>query len=203
MIGAAAARSAARRRSKQAAIHDQQSKVRQQAALDIIKRYDVNSNMHIDKDGLTRMLRDANKNTPVTDDVLRWCRAVAHYSDGNASPEGEFVEITYAGALAAVDAFYAYQENEPTIVDLFQKYDKDKSGMLSTEELKQLLTDLNDGDSPSAEELRWIQETTYKRDGNAIPSAGVNKAEVMFSISLWYSVLEQDEKNSKSACAIC
>jgi hypothetical protein len=27
----------------------------------------------------------------------------------------------------------------------------------------QLLTDLNDGDSPSAEELRWIQETTYKR----------------------------------------
>jgi Ca2+-binding EF-hand superfamily protein len=136
MIGAAAARSAARRRSKKAAIHDQQSKVRQQAALDIIKRYDVNSNMHIDKDGLTRMLSDANKNTPVTDDVLRWCRAVAHHTDGSAFSEGEFVEITYAGALAALDTFYAYQENEPTIVDLFQKYDKDKSGVLSTEELK-------------------------------------------------------------------
>uniref|UniRef100_A0A7S0R6X3 EF-hand domain-containing protein n=1 Tax=Pyramimonas obovata TaxID=1411642 RepID=A0A7S0R6X3_9CHLO len=190
-VVAAAARRSAKRQQKQK--HEMQE--RQKAAYKIFQKFDTDHSGTLDDVQLRNMLAYANEGKPVSDEVVRWCRGVAEASDAANRANG----VSLRGCMMAVDAFYAYKKNEPQINELFSQYDTNKSGVLEPDQLKALLTDLNDGVAPSPEELHWVISTTDKRDG--VLEGTINKAEVMFAISLWYSVLDETQEDG-SSCII-
>ena len=74
------------------------------------------------------------------------------------------------------------------------KYDTNQSGKLETNQLKMMLTDLNDGRPPTDEEVQMVME---EADGKVLQSTGgVNKTELNFAISVWYCYVE----DQRSAC---
>jgi len=48
------------------------------------------------------------------------------------------------------------KEREDLVAQVMKKYDKSKSGDLTMDELGDLLTDLNSGQRPSADEIKWL-----------------------------------------------
>ncbi len=53
----------------------------------------------------------------------------------------------------ALEAWMSYLESKNEIDEVFAKYDWDNSGKLERDQLKGLLTDLNEGDPPDDEEV--------------------------------------------------
>ena len=111
------------------------AKARHQAARAIFLKFDTDNSGELDDTELRNMLTHANEGVPVSEDVVLWCRGVADASDLANKHSG----VGLRGALIAVDAFYAFKQNEAEINDLFDKYDTNRSGRLESQQLNQVI----------------------------------------------------------------
>eukprot|EP01005_Ploeotia_sp_CARIB1_P001501 NODE_425_length_852_cov_392.177931_g416_i0.p1 GENE.NODE_425_length_852_cov_392.177931_g416_i0~~NODE_425_length_852_cov_392.177931_g416_i0.p1 ORF type:complete len:193 (-),score=41.41 NODE_425_length_852_cov_392.177931_g416_i0:219-797(-) len=71
---------------------------------------------------------------------------------------------------------------------LFQKYDANHSRNLNKEELTDLLTELNDGDPPTPNEVQWVLYSADKSDGSL--NNRVDRHEIEEGIKAWKAFKE-------------
>ena len=70
---------------------------------------------------------------------------------------------------------------------MFDKYDTDKSGALSTEQLGELLSSLNSDVKPTPDEVAWIFA-----QADQIGDGRIDKPELSAAISLWYAHVDEE-----------
>lgn len=143
------------------------------------------------------MLQDLNKGNRPTDEEILWVLRVA---DSKNQDRDDMISVDEL--KDAIDTWVGYHKNAPLIKDVFKRYDTNRSGKLEHDQLKALLTELNDGIHPTEEEIHLIMS---KADGQVVEATGgINPTELMFAISTWYTHTEECKRGciNKSKCAV-
>ena len=133
------------------------------------------------------MLQDLSGGRVPTDEECSFVLHVADLSDNVVDGyigrnELEVAIQVWRNYLGSMDEISAY----------FAKYDVNQSGKLEKEQLKALLTDLNDGKAPSEDEIEAIMEEADGLAGQQ--TGGINRTELTGAISLWYGFVEQHQR---------
>jgi Ca2+-binding EF-hand superfamily protein len=81
----------------------------------------------------------------------------------------------------AAEAFLSYNTAKPTIDELMEEYDMDKSGTLNRSELAQLLKALNENIMPADKDIDWVMD-----HADVIGNGVITRPELSKAISLWY-----------------
>merc|ERR1719262_1532370 len=102
----------------------------------VFDQYDKAKNNKLDASELKTLLRDYSTE-PVSDDEVTFVLRMADVKKTGAIERDEL-----AGAMKV---WSTYRESGPMIDETFEKYDTDKSGKLDKEQLRKLLSDLNEG----------------------------------------------------------
>lgn len=154
---------------------------------EVFAKYDVSKTGFLDKTECKKFLQDAAKGKEPTDEEVTFVIQSVHVStkrDGQG--------ITMSELSIALDLWRTWEQTKPEMSNYMQKYDTNSSGKLETDQLKSLLTDLNEGIPPSDEEVTWVMNVS---DGN-VPgvekTGGVNITELHGAIVLWYTHIEED-----------
>lgn len=86
----------------------------------------------------------------------------------------------------AIEVWQRHLKGLRQIEPYFEKYDKDQSGRLDRQQLKQLLLDLNDGMAVEDSEVDWVlQHADLLGDGQ------IGKFEISSALSLWFHHVEE------------
>eukprot|EP01006_Ploeotia_vitrea_P062300 TRINITY_DN81195_c0_g1_i1.p1 TRINITY_DN81195_c0_g1~~TRINITY_DN81195_c0_g1_i1.p1 ORF type:complete len:205 (-),score=21.94 TRINITY_DN81195_c0_g1_i1:342-902(-) len=160
----------------------------------LFDRFDTDRTGKLDRGQLTNLLTELNEGVKPPDFEVQWVLHTADKTDGHIDNQISRREIR-----PALDAFKSYKEHEGEIDAIFRKYDTNNSGKLEENQLARVLTDLNDGTAPTADEVKWVLQMADKADG--IMNGGVNKTELMLAISLWYSHHDKADEDS-SGCVV-
>lgn len=103
-----------------------------------------------------------------------WILAIADRNHDHKIAREEIHEVR--------EALTSYLAARTNVRDSLKKYDKNEDGVLRKEELRALLTDLNDGITVSDEEIQWVFSNTGKfRKGE------INTTELEMAINYWYN----------------
>ena len=95
-------------------------------------------------------------------------------------------EVTFEELPTALSTLLAIKTENKRIHELFVKYDFDKSGALSREQLKALMVELNDGIIPTDTDLDYImKQFDLSGDGQVDP------AHLKSAIGAWYCLAEE------------
>lgn len=86
-----------------------------------------------------------------------------------------------------------FKENYTFINDMFEKYDTDKSGDLSKEQLRPLLVELNEDDEVTEAEVDKVISLADTQGTNGKGDGRIDKLELMRAVAVWYS--DVDSKN--------
>ena len=95
-------------------------------------------------------------------------------------------EIGRSELEAAISIWKSYLESKPDIDVIFEKFDKNESGKLEPDQLKSLLTELNDDIEPTEEEVKFILDSADGAVHGVAKTGGINRTELTQAISLWY-----------------
>lgn len=178
-------------KSRQAA-HDA-AEMESERILKVFAQYDKKKNGKLDAAELKTLLQDYSSK-PVTDDEVTFVLRMADVKKTGAVERDEL-----AGAMKV---WSTYRDSGPMIDETFQKYDTDQSGKLDKEQLRKLLSDLNEGLPVSDEEVAWVLE-----NADILGDGCISKIELTQAITYWMMHVEDEEEaktaNTKSkACVL-
>ena len=124
---------------------------RQNKIAAIIKKYDKAGNGKLDIMELSMMLQDLAGGEAPTEEECSWVLNVADHSDKKIDGYIGKEELE-----VAINVWKNYLNSKPEIEEKFAKYDINHSGKLEIDQLKALLTDLNDGKPPPDAEVLLV-----------------------------------------------
>eukprot|EP00293_Proteomonas_sulcata_P012621 CAMPEP_0184305770 /NCGR_PEP_ID=MMETSP1049-20130417/14960_1 /TAXON_ID=77928 /ORGANISM="Proteomonas sulcata, Strain CCMP704" /LENGTH=213 /DNA_ID=CAMNT_0026617905 /DNA_START=31 /DNA_END=672 /DNA_ORIENTATION=+ len=159
----------------------------------LLEKYDTSKTGNLNREELASLLQDAppTGNRPTDEEITFVLRStIRTETDRNCVNKKEIP--------AALDIWKAYDTTKPEIDKHFEKYDTNQSGKLEKDQLKNLLTELNDGTPPEDREVEWVLKTVDGALEGVDSTGGVNKTELMGAISLRYTYVEEGE----SGCCI-
>ena len=175
---------------------------------DILSRYSSDGRALNHKDAakwLAALTTDGN----ISDDELRWVLMLGNmHSKSQFRFQGSSKELDLKSAVIfpdtlelVVQAWVSYVKNKPSIESIFKQFDVDRNGSLSRGEVANFLTSLNNGVSPTAEEV----EELFQASDVIGTDEGIETPEIMQLLSTWYSRHSketQDEKNTNDVCEV-
>ena len=182
---------------------DKQMRISNQQAFikDVLNRFSSNGSVLNSKE-VASWLAGLSQDEGISDDELKWILMLGNKStESDKKYRGSMKELDLDKAVIfsdtfefVMDSWITYVKNKPTIKGIFQKFDVDRSGSLSREEVTEMLTMLNEGEKPEDEDVQWVMQSADEiGDGE-----GIEKPEVLQLISAWYirpsldTVLEED-----------
>jgi Ca2+-binding EF-hand superfamily protein len=164
--------------------------VHQQAFVkDVLNRFSSDGKV-LNSTEASRWLVGLSSNGSINDDELRWILMLGNKSSESEKRfRGSMKELDLEKAVLfpdtfefVMDSWITYIQNKPTIDGIFQKFDVDRNGSLSRDEVSNMLTMLNEGVPPNEEDMEWvIQSADEIGDGE-----GIETPEVLQLISAWY-----------------
>jgi len=164
--------------------------VHQQAFVkDVLNRFSSNGHFLNSKEA-ARWLVGLSTDGSINDDELRWILMLGNKSSESEKRfRGSMKELDLDQAMLfpdtfefVMDSWITYVQNKPTIDGIFRKFDVDRNGSLSRDEVSSMLTMLNEGVPPNEEDMEWvIQSADEIGDGE-----GIETPEVLQLISAWY-----------------
>jgi len=171
------------------------------ASKETLLKYDVDRTYKLEMGEVTEMLKDLFGYSPENDEVKCVMRIV-HKRMFRADDQLD-APITTMELAETFAVWHAFMEDKEWVDEIFAKYDIDKSGTLDSEQLKTLLTDLNEGEAPSDEEVARVASSADAVDG--VADGVINKLELRAAVAEWYSIKEQSEaaKNSSPESGCC
>lgn len=150
---------------------------KRRALEDVIAKYDTNKTGQLEVDQIRRLLTDIDDHTPPgtppTDDEVNFILAVADSEGGQA--------LTVDEIALAIKTWNIYCKHREDMEAAMAKFDKSGTGKLNQQELKEYLTDLNDGVAVSDAEAKWVLE-----EADLLGDGQVGKAELVMATSAWY-----------------
>jgi|EP00670_Eutreptiella_braarudii_P005237 Ca2+-binding EF-hand superfamily protein len=177
-FGAVAANQATKRRREEAARKRQEDlHIRS-----LIKKYDKTHTNGLNRAELAELLKDLNNGVAPTDDEVDWVLKQAD-REGNQLVSPHEMET-------ALSMWANHQKNKAQVEVVFKKYDTNNSGRLERDQVRNLLTDLNDKNPPSEAELNWVMsQADISQDGT------LRKPEIMHAVTAWYTHVEEKALN--------
>jgi len=173
----------------------------------LMKDFDKSADGRLDKSELGDLLQQVNKGVRPTEEEISWVFSVADSSDGKENSEST---ISMSELKVAITSWKTYMDNKPAIDSVFEKYDEDKTGKLEFHDLKNMLTDLNDGHAPLDNEVWEVMHKAIGKPGKATgaplertktSAEGVGRMEVLYAITVWYA--QEDSKQSEVTVSSC
>ena len=156
---------------------------------DVLNRFSSDGNVLNAKE-VSRWLAGLSTDGEINDDELKWILMLGNKStESEKKFRGSMKDLDLDHAVLFPDTFefvmeswITYIKNKPTIDGIFKKFDVDRNGSLSRDEVASMLTMLNDGNPPNEEDMEWvIQSADEIGDGE-----GIETPEVLQLISAWY-----------------
>merc|ERR1719252_324633 len=163
---------------------------------DTFKKYDVSGTGTLSREEVKKMLSELNNGTDPTEDELSF---IIKFSD-TKPPAGEL------GVKEFVDARNAWMQYLSDFSDetcfgsqAFEKYDTDKSGKLSPEQLAKLLKEFNDDEQVSDIDVEWVL-----KKADVLGDGHVTRMELSLAMSNWYQKRNQNaaEEKASKVCII-
>ena len=143
----------------------------------IMSKYDKDGSGKLEKDQVIQLLTDLDHSTPQgtkpTEEEVTFVLQCADKSRNKAIDREELVE--------AIAVWNSYICEKATIDEVMSKYDKDNTGSLSKDELKSLLTELNDGCPVTDEEVGRIM-----KHSDTCTTGDLKRVEVLLAINYWF-----------------
>lgn len=191
-----------RMRGKKSAVGKERAKQMQQSAAQrreitkVMVKYDDNRDGKLGRDELKCMMQDIAKGKkdckpPSEEDVDDLLKMTDTSEDGSIDLD----EVKWA-----LELWQNYCSTMPKVEPYFLKYDKDRSGALDREELKKLLTELNDPEPVDDEELDEVM-----RDAEKTGDGDIGRLELQLALTIWYGMgheagpLAEPKKKGKGA----
>jgi len=159
----------------------------------VFAKYDVSKTGFLDKNECKKFLQDAAKGQQPTDEEVTFVIQSVHVSS-NRDGKG----ITMSEMSIALDIWRTWEQTKPEMQNYMHKYDTNESGKLELDQLKSLLTDLNEGIPPSDEEVKWVMDVSDGKVEGVEKTGGVNITELHGAIVLWYTHVEHDDESGGS-----
>jgi Ca2+-binding EF-hand superfamily protein len=163
---------------------------KRRALEDVITKYDTNKTGQLEVDQIRSLLTDIDDQsppgTPPTDDEINFILAVADSEGGQA--------LTVDEIALAIKTWNIYCKHREKMEAAMAKFDKSGTGKLNQQELKEYLTDLNDGVAVSDEEAKWVLE-----EADLLGDGQVGKVELVMATSAWYGQGSRKESSRKVA----
>eukprot|EP00286_Rhodomonas_abbreviata_P012464 CAMPEP_0181316290 /NCGR_PEP_ID=MMETSP1101-20121128/15816_1 /TAXON_ID=46948 /ORGANISM="Rhodomonas abbreviata, Strain Caron Lab Isolate" /LENGTH=211 /DNA_ID=CAMNT_0023423527 /DNA_START=217 /DNA_END=852 /DNA_ORIENTATION=- len=154
---------------------------------ELMEKYDKSKTGNLDREELADLLMDASSGgRKPSDEEINFVLNTTHREDKTAADR-----ITKSEIAAALDVWKTHEASLAEVEAHFAKYDVNKSGKLERNQLKALLTDLDEGLAPTDEEVDMVMKTADGATGD--PTGGINKTELMLAISLWYTHVEDKD----------
>lgn len=172
---------------KRPAVKDNQKTLKEEVTKHIKEQYDKDKDGVLDREeirALCKSIMQTDSYAPIlnrevtdadVDEVMR-------IGDIRGSPDGIKVEHI----PEALSTILALQSENQRIHDLFHKYDIDGNKNLSEGELRNLLTEVNDGFIPSASDLKFIMEKCSGED------KVVDEHEIKAVFEVWYVLVDEN-----------
>eukprot|EP00999_Lentomonas_sp_LEN2_P002596 NODE_477_length_1458_cov_99.453794_g444_i0.p1 GENE.NODE_477_length_1458_cov_99.453794_g444_i0~~NODE_477_length_1458_cov_99.453794_g444_i0.p1 ORF type:complete len:202 (-),score=48.79 NODE_477_length_1458_cov_99.453794_g444_i0:778-1383(-) len=178
---------AGRRAHEAQARHAAESKRREEAQFleSIMAEYDSDGNRKLDKTEIRSVLTAFNGDNAVDEAVVT---TIFKRSDVNGDG---FIDVKELRKV--VVGWKSFKRHQPEIDFWFSKFDKDKSGTLGRDELKMLLTSINNNVPPTDDEVDWVLSTADQFDGEM--SGSLNVTEIQMAVNLWYSHAAEVKKD--------
>jgi hypothetical protein len=162
-----------------------------------ISKFDKDKSGNLDAEELTKIIKEFGAGywdnegkhhppSPKEKEVAWIMQATQHDSLGMEIGKVKF----------ALDLWHAYENVRADLDDCFEKFDKDKSGLLDKNELCKLLTSLNDGHTPSVMDFYDQNEFLYQEVLNIISilylsKSGIQDEEVDLLLSLEHDATDK------------
>jgi len=164
----------------------------------MMAKYDTNKSGKLEQEQLAVMLKDLNNGAEPTQDEVNWVFHKADTCTGKRNYGVDPGEVGYA-----IRIWKGYLDNKEYLEGMFDKYDTEKAGFLSKEQLKVLLTDLCDPDTapPDEKEVNHILYEADRKDGEL--DGNIKKTELMYAISLWYTMVKHRKPAKKPSTSVC
>eukprot|EP00747_Dinoflagellata_sp_TGD_P094999 gnl/TRDRNA2_/TRDRNA2_166310_c0_seq1.p1 gnl/TRDRNA2_/TRDRNA2_166310_c0~~gnl/TRDRNA2_/TRDRNA2_166310_c0_seq1.p1 ORF type:complete len:195 (+),score=35.94 gnl/TRDRNA2_/TRDRNA2_166310_c0_seq1:71-655(+) len=154
---------------------------------EIIKKYDSNLSGKLEADQLRKLLEDLNDGSEVSDDEVAYMMLI----NGEANDAIDITQLTIV-----LNKWTSYMQVSPEITPLLEKHDTNHSGRLEKDQLKNLLTDLNDGKEATDEEVDWVME-----QADLLGNGVITKPEMKRAVALWYTHVEGEDAK-KEFCTV-
>lgn len=151
----------------------------------VFNQYDKDKTGKIDQKELKTLMKDYSSKDP-TDDEVKFVMSMAD--------ESKTGYLTLDEISGAIKCWRSYQEpaTQAKIKTTFDTYDTDKTGKLDKEQLKKLLSDLNDRLPVEDAEVDWVlQHADVLGDGQ------IQKIELTQAIAYWWIHVEEEEAEKK------
>ena len=165
---------------------------------ELLLKYDTDFTGTFSPSELKKILRDVDSTFDVTDEVVNMViERTKAMTTGKASERSNGEEsILLEELLDAIWVFSSYMKQAHKIDALFREYDTDNTGKLEYEEIRQLMTDINNGVAPTNEQIDMVLEHVGVKNESAL---GVN--DVKPAVAVWMDIVHSS-KPSSSTCDI-
>lgn len=146
---------------------------------ELIEQYDHDQSGVLEQDEFRELLRDFNNGKPPTDQEFHFILRLADTNRDNAINQGE---LHYA-----LRAWHSYRHLDDSVVAVFSEFDTDESGKLDVNELKALLTAVNDDVPVPLQEVQWVLD--HGSNGS------INRSELLGAVAAWYTHVDRKGLN--------
>mmetsp|Transcript_97626 Transcript_97626/g.252634 ORF Transcript_97626/g.252634 Transcript_97626/m.252634 type:complete len:211 (+) Transcript_97626:56-688(+) len=164
------------------------------AVKSVMGKYDTNNSGKLEEEQIKKLLADLDSSTPegtpCSDEEFEFIMKISDHEGDNCLDPEELV--------IAIRAWHTYTTKRKDMEDLIDKYDENKTGSLSREEMQKYLKDLNGSIEPTEEEVNWVME-----EADVLGDGEIHKTELVMATAAWYShVVETKNASNSKACAI-
>jgi Ca2+-binding EF-hand superfamily protein len=160
---------------------------------EVLLRWDKDRRGSLSFEELRAWLSSISESREITDLEVKWVMSMA--------AEDKMVDYTALRLTPelftpAAETFLSYNASREIIGSLFDEFDVDGNGKLDRNELRSLLTDLNEGVAPSEDHVSWVLD-----HADVIGHGVITRPELSKAISLWYIHSGSADVLSESAAA--
>jgi Ca2+-binding EF-hand superfamily protein len=126
-------------------------------------------------------MEEMNSPDPVDDRSVEFILRTADQSATGAINRGEL--------RLALPLYLSLQEEQTRILGTFDKFDGSGDGLLTADELTLMMTDLNDGNTPSKAEVQYVMSQADRSGDGAI-----GRDEIMGAVAVWYPIVHANRE---------
>ena len=161
--------------------------VHSHAAATLFARYDKDDSGYLDREELHGLLIDLNNGAPVSKYALNFVIEQSNLENKKlgASANQRFLarnEYTSLQQLKPAIALWKYLQFEQQWIDTrWDDFDVNHDNIISVDELRLLLTKLNDGIEVSEKEARWVM-----LEVDVTGRGGLVRSELRAAVAMWY-----------------
>lgn len=158
---------------------------------ELLLKYDTDFTGNFSPSEMKTILKDIDANFEVTDEVVDMVIERTKIMTTGQAPGRKDDSILLEELLDAIWVFSSYMKQTHKIDALFREYDTDNTGKLEYEEIRQLMTDINDGIAPTNEQIDMILEHVGVKNESALGVSDVKPA-----VAVWMDIVNVNRSST-------